>query len=146
MQGAMTIEKQLRIPQVYTSELTIGFLALVSSAFQNKRQRIDDLDVERLNTVEPDGKLRMAITNKESVPDPVLNGKTYAGARNDTNRQSARRGAGAEADPIRAAGAHPQPAHTRPPGAVAKAAQRIQVADWLAGENACPTATAWRRS
>ena len=78
----MTIEKQLRILQVYTSVLTIGFLALVSTAFQSKRQKIEELDVERLNIVEPDGKLRMAITNKERVPDPVINGKTYAGARN----------------------------------------------------------------
>ena len=42
----MTIEKQLRILQVYTSVLTFGFFALVSTAFQSKRQKIEELDVE----------------------------------------------------------------------------------------------------
>jgi hypothetical protein len=78
----VTIEKELRVLRMYTGALTIGILVILISGFQtNKRQKIDELDVERINIVEPDGKLRMTISNKERIPDPVLNGKTYTGAR-----------------------------------------------------------------
>lgn len=77
----MKIETQLRVLQLYTGVLTVGMLVLITSAFQAKRQRFVEVDVERLNIVEPDGKLRMTISNKERVPDPVINGKTFAGAR-----------------------------------------------------------------
>ena len=77
----MKIEKQLRLLQIYTGILTIAFVALLSSGFQARRQKFDVIDVERINVVEPDGKLRMTISNKERVPDPVINGKTYTGAR-----------------------------------------------------------------
>jgi hypothetical protein len=79
----MTIEKQLQILRIYTGALTIGMFVILAAGFQTtKRQKIKELDVERINIVEPDGKLRMTISNKERIPDPVLNGKTYTGARN----------------------------------------------------------------
>jgi len=75
------IRKQFRLLQIYTSVLTIVLFVLIASGFQTPRQRFVEIDVERINIVDPDGKLRMAITNKERVPDPVINGKTYPGAR-----------------------------------------------------------------
>lgn len=77
----MTIEKQLRMLQLYTGALTLFVVVLLLSGFQTQRQKIQELDVERINIVEPDGKLRMTISNKERFPDPIVNGKTLVGAR-----------------------------------------------------------------
>jgi len=77
----MKLEKQVRILQVYTGALTITLIGLLLAGFQDRKQKFQEIDVERLNIVEPDGKLRMAITNRDRVPDPIVNGKTMAGAR-----------------------------------------------------------------
>jgi len=77
----MKLEKQVRLLQIYTVTLTIGFGAFVVSGFQETKQRFREIDVERVNIVEPDGKLRMVIANKQRQPDPIINGKTFVGAR-----------------------------------------------------------------
>lgn len=77
----MDLERQVRILQVTTGVLSLALAVLVASAFQSQKQRLRELDVERINIIEPDGKLRMTISNKELVPDPVINGKTFVGAR-----------------------------------------------------------------
>ena len=77
----MKLRTQLRFLQIYTFVLTILFVVLLVSSFQTNRTKFTEIDVERINVVEADGKLRMTISNKERVPDPVINGKTYAGAR-----------------------------------------------------------------
>ena len=81
LKGVMTLERQVRLLQIYTVTLTVAFGALVLSGFQETKQRFREIDVERVNIVEPDGKLRMVIANKQRQPDPIINGKTFAGAR-----------------------------------------------------------------
>lgn len=75
------LRRQLRFLQLYNGILTIVLVVLLASAFQTRRTRFDEIDVERINIVEHDGKLRMTISNKDRTPDPVINGKTYTGAR-----------------------------------------------------------------
>jgi hypothetical protein len=75
------LERHVRILQIYTGALTIALIVVLISGFQNTRQRIKELDVERLNIVEANGSLRMTISNKERVPDPIVNGRTFVGAR-----------------------------------------------------------------
>jgi hypothetical protein len=77
----MKIRKQLRLLQLYAGVSSTVLLVLLVSGFQSARQKITELDVERINIVEPDGRIRMTISNKERVPDPVINGKKYTGAR-----------------------------------------------------------------
>jgi hypothetical protein len=77
----MKIEKQLRILQIYTGTLTLVVAVLLISGFQGPRQKLQELTVERINIVEPDGKLRLTISNKERFPDPVVNGKSLVGGR-----------------------------------------------------------------
>jgi hypothetical protein len=77
----MKLRSQIRLLQVYTCVLTVVLFGLLLSGFQSRRQKFDEIDVERINIVEADGKLRMTISNRERVPDPVINGKTYTGAR-----------------------------------------------------------------
>src|SRR5579862_6807537 len=77
----MKLEKQVRLLQIYTIVMTIGFGAFILSGFQETRQKFREIDVERINVVEPDGKVRMVIANKQRQPDPIISGKTFTGAR-----------------------------------------------------------------
>ena len=77
----MTLEKQVRLLKLYTGTLTVFFVVFLAAGFQESRQRFREIDVERINIIEPDGKVRMVIANKERQPDPIINGKTFKGAR-----------------------------------------------------------------
>ena len=77
----MTLEKQVRLLKMYTAILTVVLAGFIVTGFQESRQRFREIDVERVNIVEPDGKVRMVIANKERQPDPIINGKTFKGAR-----------------------------------------------------------------
>ena len=60
--------------------LTGGIVAaiLALGAFrQAQRTRFTEVDVERINVVEKDGKLRMTISNSARLPDPIIGGKSY---------------------------------------------------------------------
>ena len=46
-------------------------------AAQTRNQKFDEIDVERINIVERDGKIKLVIANKERLPGPVMGGKTY---------------------------------------------------------------------
>ena len=52
-----------------------AFTGLVRSA--PSPTRFDVIDVGRINISEPDGTIRLAISNKARFPDPVIDGKTY---------------------------------------------------------------------
>ena len=43
---------------------------------QNKNQKFAEIDVERINIVEKDGKFRMVISNKERQHPGIIDGKT----------------------------------------------------------------------
>jgi len=51
-----------------------AFTGLVRTAPSAK---FDVIDVGRINVREPDGTIRLAISNKAHFPDPVIDGKTY---------------------------------------------------------------------
>lgn len=71
---------------VVTSIMLVGGLALAAftKAGQPQKQHFQEIDVERLNIVEKDGTLRLAIANHDRLPDPVVGGKTYPGLRGGT--------------------------------------------------------------
>jgi hypothetical protein len=53
-----------------------GVLSL--AAFQQaQKTRFAEIDVERINVIEQDGKLRLTISNAARFPDPVIGGKSY---------------------------------------------------------------------
>src|SRR4029079_6848514 len=68
--------RELRLWKIYSTVTTLLIGALVLSAFQERRPKFTEIDVERINIVEKNGKLRMTISNKERAPDPVIDGKT----------------------------------------------------------------------
>lgn len=52
-----------------------AFTGLVRPA--TRHTKFDVIDVGRINIREPDGTIRLAISNKSHFPDPVIDGKTY---------------------------------------------------------------------
>ncbi|HEV7706453.1 MAG TPA: hypothetical protein VGO46_19305 [Gemmatimonadaceae bacterium] len=60
--------------------VSIGALAMFAAvAFTRSAAptKFDVIDVGRINIREPDGTIRLAISNKAHFPDPIIDGKTY---------------------------------------------------------------------
>jgi hypothetical protein len=82
----MTSDRQLLFYKVYAGFASAAIAILVLAVFQvqfPRHQKFDEIDVQRINVLEPDGKLDMVISNKARIPDPVVAGKT--GHRSDTS-------------------------------------------------------------
>jgi hypothetical protein len=76
------VERELRWIKRYTASVAIILGAMLMAAFQQAdRSRFTEIDVERLNIVEKDGTLRLAIANPERVPPIMFYGKEYPGLR-----------------------------------------------------------------
>src|SRR5918997_645185 len=70
------LEKEVRFLKIYAVVATLlcGVFLLTAFASQ-KRQKFEEIDVERINVVEKDGKLRMVISNNERQHPGIVNGK-----------------------------------------------------------------------
>jgi hypothetical protein len=62
-----------------TAILAVGALALVAFQKATDIQRFKEISVERINLVEPDGTLRMTISDAARSPGWVFKGKPYPG-------------------------------------------------------------------
>ena len=71
------LEKEVRFLKIYALVATLLCSVLFFSAFsfQTKKQKFEEIDVERINIVEKDGKLRMVISNQERQHPGIVNGK-----------------------------------------------------------------------
>jgi len=74
-----TIRRELRLLKLYAALMTLLFGALTIAAFQqdSERQRFAEIDVERINVVEPDGNLRMVISNRARSIGPIYKGQPF---------------------------------------------------------------------
>lgn len=76
-----SVARQLRFLRAYTLVSTTALLVLGLAAFtragQPGRQHFTEIDVERINVVEPDGKLRMVIANRPRSIGPIYKGKPF---------------------------------------------------------------------
>ena len=62
----------------YAGVLTLGATAALLSGFTSEgNARFDTITVQRINVVEPDGKLRMVMTNNNRIPGIIVNGREY---------------------------------------------------------------------
>ena len=75
----MQLEREVRILKLYSLLLTLAVVVFAVAAFQTApaRGRFTELDVERLNLIEPDGKLDMVISDVAHFPDPIVGGKSF---------------------------------------------------------------------
>jgi hypothetical protein len=79
-----TLEQQVRLHRRISLAAILAISVFGTAAFQTKDNtaRFTELTVERLNVVEPDGQLVLAIANTARLPDPLIAGKTVETARN----------------------------------------------------------------
>ncbi|MBW8879507.1 MAG: hypothetical protein JF614_31625, partial [Acidobacteria bacterium] len=71
------LEREVRFLKIYAAMTTLFCAVLFLSAFAvyNKKPKFEEIDVERINIVEKDGKLRMVISNQERQHPGIVNGK-----------------------------------------------------------------------
>jgi hypothetical protein len=71
---------------MYAGVLTAAFAITVFAGFaESHKTAFDEVDVHRINVVEPDGTLRLVISDKAKFPGSFVNGKEIARPdRNDT--------------------------------------------------------------
>jgi hypothetical protein len=74
------LERQLQRHRRVGGVAVIVGAALALAAFQGREQkaRFTEVDVERLNVIEPDGQLVLSMANTARLPDPLHDGKTVA--------------------------------------------------------------------
>lgn len=72
------IEREIRFLKIYASAATLLCAIVFLTAFAvNKKQKFSEIDVERINVVEKDGKLKMVISNKERQHPGTMDGKYW---------------------------------------------------------------------
>lgn len=73
------IRGELRMLKAYAVITTLVLAVLIVSAFRQdaQNQRFSEIDVERINVVEPDGKLRMVISNRARSIGPIYKGQPF---------------------------------------------------------------------
>lgn len=74
------LQRDVRFLKAYSIVITmllavIGFSAI---SHANQKTKFDEIDVERINIVEKDGKLKMVISNAERQHPGVIDGKTLS--------------------------------------------------------------------
>ena len=74
-----SIRRELRFLKGYAILVTAVLGTLSVSAFQRASQptKFTEIDVQRINFVEPDGKLRLVISNKARSIGPIYKGKPF---------------------------------------------------------------------
>jgi hypothetical protein len=74
-----TRDKDLRFLKRYAIASTTLVVLLTLTAFRQgaQKQRFTEIDVERINIVEPDGKLRMVLSNRPRSIGPIYKGKPF---------------------------------------------------------------------
>jgi hypothetical protein len=63
---------------VYAGVLTVVFaLTVLTGAQKNQKTRFGEIDVERVNVIEPDGTVRLVLSSKAMFPGILFKGKEY---------------------------------------------------------------------
>ena len=68
---------------IYSGALSLTFMVTVLCGFSSwsKLETFDQITVHRINLIEPDGTLRMVISNHDKLPGLIIHGKEQAFAR-----------------------------------------------------------------
>lgn len=67
-----------RLLLVYSGVLTIVLcIVLLTGAASDKKTSFDEIDVKRINVIEPDGTVRLIISDKTHFPGVIVKGKEY---------------------------------------------------------------------
>jgi hypothetical protein len=79
MMDERRVLRELRLLKGYAVVMTLLFGGLTVSAFRQaeQNQRFGEIDVERINVVEPDGRLRLVISNRARSIGPIYKGQPF---------------------------------------------------------------------
>jgi hypothetical protein len=79
MLGFMHFLSNPRFLAAYSGVVTLLFAATILTGFARtpKKASFDEITVGRINIVEPDGTMRMILSNKSEAPGLILKGKEY---------------------------------------------------------------------
>jgi hypothetical protein len=72
------LEREVRYLKIYAVLSSLVFAVLFLSGFAQQAEqktKFGEIDVERMNIVEKDGKLDLVISNSDRMPPPIINGK-----------------------------------------------------------------------
>lgn len=61
----------------YSGGLTVALLFVLFAGASNPAQEFDEIDVQRINVVEPDGTIRLVLSNRARFPGLILGGAEY---------------------------------------------------------------------
>ena len=71
------LHRELRFLRLHALVTTPVLVILALAAFRQEKTRFTEIDVERINVVEPDGKLRMVISNRPRSIGPIYKGTPF---------------------------------------------------------------------
>ena len=73
------VQREVRFLKRYSLLSTLGLTVMMLAAFtrQGQKAKFEEIDVERINVVEPDGKYRMVISNRPRSIGPIYKGKPF---------------------------------------------------------------------
>src|SRR5919199_6103357 len=73
------LRRELRLLRAHALVTTPLVIVLALGAFRQgaRKARFTEIDVERINVVEPDGKLRLVIANRPRSIGPIYKGKPF---------------------------------------------------------------------
>ena len=72
---AAELRRQLRLLKAWSAAVTVLLVAVATAAFRPAQERIPRLEVERIDVVEPDGRLVLAISSSAHIPGAILEGE-----------------------------------------------------------------------
>jgi hypothetical protein len=74
------LERDVRLLKAYAFIITLllGVVAFAGFGQANQKTKFEEIDVERINIIEKDGKLKMVISNSERQHPGIIDGKTLS--------------------------------------------------------------------
>jgi hypothetical protein len=77
------LQRDVRLLKTYAFVVTVllGVLAFAGFSQGNQKNKFAEIDVERINVIEKDGKLKMVISNSERQHPGVIDGRTLSRTR-----------------------------------------------------------------
>lgn len=73
------LQRDVRILKTYASGATLLLMIVLLTGFgRTGRDRFSEIDVERINVIEPDGRLAVVIASEARLPGPIMNGREYS--------------------------------------------------------------------
>lgn len=75
----MRLVSSRRFLAIYSGILTLAFAATILTGFaqHSRTGSFEQIDVQRINIVGPDGKNQLVIANNELIPEAIIDGKTF---------------------------------------------------------------------